>query len=297
MNVRRFFMLLLVFLLWEACGHRAREAESDFAFLVLSDTHISSDTVKTERLRRFVQRVNRGAFPGVELLFITGDVVSNVYGLRYTPENPDTSDNRVQRVISVLSELQIPYYLAMGNHDHKIASFRDSDWPWPQDELVRMQRLWKRMTGFDPYYAVEHKGWKFIVLNSMGGRHLERHFDDEQMDWLERELAERRPSVLFFHHPIRTDSFRIWSKPGQWTNPERDPRFYEILKKHRQHVKAIFVGHGHFYMHDVLFESIPVYETDSFGEGSDTSFYLVSIDRKQKAVTPVRGEVLEVEER
>ncbi|MDQ7065094.1 MAG: metallophosphoesterase [candidate division KSB1 bacterium] len=262
--------------------------KADFKAIVLSDTHISSDTTKTRRLLRLVQKINAGKFPGVELVFVTGDVVSSVFG-KYTHENPDTSDNRLRRAVSVLRRLRIPFYLAMGNHDHKIGNFRDSDAPWPQEEIGAMWELWRQQTGFAPYYSVKHRGWKFIVLNSMGGRHLNRHFDDTQMDWLGRELEENGPVALLFHHPIKTDHFRFWCKFKDLGSPQKDRRFYRLLRRYQAKIKGVFVGHGHLFVHDVLFGRIPVFETDSFGEGSDESFYIVSFNAQKQTLRVIKA--------
>lgn len=279
--------LLLCLLLVPGCSKKA-QLGGDFKIMVLSDTHISSSQDKPARLRHLVGRVNAGEFPGVELVFITGDVVSNVYG-DYTPENPDTSDNRLRRAMSILRELNVPFYPAMGNHDHKIASFRDSDAPWPQEEIHDMWRLWRQQTGFEPYYTISHKGWQFIVMNSMAGRHLERHFDDEHLNWLRAELKDGLPTLLFFHHPLRTDNFRLWCKPGQWTTREQEPKFYAILEDHQDSIKGIFVGHGHMFVQDSLFNKIGVYETDSFGEGADTSYHIVALHQADHSLAVMQG--------
>lgn len=263
----------------------------NFKALVLSDTHISSDTSKTNRLQRLVNKINASYFPGVELVFVTGDVVSSVFG-KYTPENPDTSDNRLRRAVSVLRQLKIPFYLAMGNHDHKIGNFRDSDAAWPEAEIKAMWKNWQAQTGFEPYYAVTHRGWKFLILNSMGGRHKNKHFDARQVRWLARELEENLPVVLFFHHPIQTDHFRLWCKPKDLGTPKTDPQFYALLKKYRDRIKGIFVGHGHMFISDRLYGTIGVYETDSFGEGTDTSFYVASFETRTGSLSVVRGDRL-----
>ena len=55
----------------------------------------------------------------------------------------------------------------MGNHDYKIDSDRDSDAPFQKKELMRMEKIWKEMTDFDPFYAVFYRGWKFIFMHSI----------------------------------------------------------------------------------------------------------------------------------
>jgi len=38
------------------------------------------------------------------------------------------------------------------------------------------------------------------------------------------------------------------------------------LSRYKDVIKGIFVGHGHMWVYDKLFDSIDVYETDSFGD-------------------------------
>ena len=123
-----------------SCGRDTSNPPGDFHALILSDTHISSDRVKDKRLEEIVFRVNRGDYPGVELLLINGDCVSRVYK-DYTLKNPDTSENRVHKLMDILKELTIPYYLVMGNHDYKIGPDKDSDAWFSEEEILEMERL------------------------------------------------------------------------------------------------------------------------------------------------------------
>ena len=261
---------------------------ANLRLLVLSDTHVTSSVSKAGRIRAILEKVNNQTIPGVDMVFVTGDIVSNVYG-DYTPENQDKSDNRMERAVNVFSVLEVPYHWAMGNHDHKIASYRDSDAPWPREEILSMWEFWRATTGQEPYYAVNQDGWRFIVLNSFGGRHIDRHFEPEQLKWLDGQLKDGLPSILFFHHPMETDTDLVWCKPLQATTPQREPEFYALLKQYQKSVKGIFVGHGHRFVKDKLFNTIPVYETASFGEGKDDSFNIVDIDSDSATITVIHG--------
>ena len=260
----------------------------DMRLLVLSDTHVTGSKEKAARIRAILGKVNDQTIPGVDMVFVTGDIVSNIYG-DYTPENQDKSDNRMERAVNVFSVLDVPYHWAMGNHDHKIANYRDSDAPWPRAEILSMWEFWRTTTGQEPYYSVNKNGWRFIVLNSMGGRHNDRHFEPEQLEWLNGQLKDGLPSILFFHHPLETDTDLVWCKPLQATSPQREPEFYALLKRYQQNIKGIFVGHGHMFVEDKLFNTIPVYETPSFGEGEDDSFNIVDIDTASAKIAVIHG--------
>ncbi len=177
-----------------------------------------------------------------------------------------------------LEASSIPVYLTMGNHEFKIDKGRDSDDPYEEDEIMEMEIIWEKFTGLQPYYSRIHKGWKLIFLNSMGGRHLDLKFDENQLNWLQKELQSEEPVLLFFHHPIMTDHFNIWAGLGEIVSKHSEPEFFQILLENSEKIKGIFVGHGHMWVYDKLFNKIEVYETDSFGDNEESPFHIIGID-------------------
>jgi hypothetical protein len=234
-------------------------------------------------LNTLIDKVNTGKIPGIAFVVNTGDVVSSVYRT-YDARNPDENESRLKKAVKVFDRFSIPYYFVMGNHDYKIDSDRDSDAPFKEDEILWMENIWKETTGFDPYFAYKYMGWKFIVLNSMRGRYLQKHFDEKQLDWFESELGEKIPTILFFHHPLESGNFRLWFGFKSLITPEQEARFFSLLKSHKNMIKGIFVGHGHRWVRDVLYEKISVYETDSFGDESDYPYLVIGLDNSEKEI-------------
>jgi len=286
-RITTFLLLALAALFVNCSGFKKSNFLVDFHAIVISDTHISNDESKDKRLAQLIEKINANEFPTVELLLITGDLVASVYG-NNEPNVPDDSNNRIKKLQALLGELKIPYYLILGNHDYRFNRSGDSDRYFSLEEILQMEQIWKKNTGVDPYFSFDHHGWKFICLNSMRGRYLHRHFDDEQLDWFEKQLNDNIPTILLFHHPMKTDHFKIWCKPKHLITPDKEPRFYAILEKYQQHIKGIFVGHGHRWVKDALFEAIKVYETDSFGESKGLPFHLVGFDNKYLAIHAIK---------
>lgn len=272
------------------CNTPSLYPPGDFHVIIISDIHISNDKTKDQRLTELINQVNSGVYPGIELLIVTGDIVSRVYS-DYTPENQDTSDSRLRRSVDLLNQLEIPYYLVMGNHDYKIGPGRDSDGYFPESEILQMESIWKQETGRAPYYNFEYNGWRFIVLNSFRGRHLNRHFDEEQLDWLQSLLADQKPTLLFSHFPLKTDHFRIWCKPKDLIKPDNEPRFFNILNESKHQIKGIFVGHGHRWVQDRLFDTIPVFETDSFADSDGLPFYAIGFNVADEIIRVARSPI------
>ena len=282
---------VFILLTLHGCGTISADYPSgDFHVLIISDTHVSNDASKIQRLKELTRRVNQAVIPGITIVINTGDVVSSVYK-KYHAEKPDPQTSRLQQAVNVFSDLKIPYYWTMGNHDYKIDSDRDSDAPFVKDELLMMEKIWKEITGFDPYYAVFYHGWKFIFLNSMRGCFLQRNFDEQQLTWLSKELEEQIPTVLFFHHPMETDNFRLWRFSSMQIEPDTEAEFYSLLRRYKDRIHGIFVGHGHRFMSDILFEKIPVHETASFADDESGPFLIVGFDNSEKRISIGKGQL------
>ncbi len=268
-----------------------RTPDGDFYTLIISDTHISKDESKDRRLDELFTMINSNEIPDVHLVFNTGDAVSRIYG-DYTETNRDTSDDRMQRYLDIIDNLDVPIYTVLGNHDYKIGSDVDSDDPFSREQIEQAERLWLRKGNVYPYYSIEYNGFKFIVLNSMRGRYRERHFDPAQINWLRAELVDKVPTILLFHHPLETDHFRLWCSFKDRITEEKEPEFYALCREHKNTIKSIFVGHGHRWNSDTLFETIQVYETESFGDEEDSPYYLVGLDTTNYSVDVVDSESL-----
>lgn len=274
---------LLIILLVLPTIISAQEQKGNFNIVVLSDVHISNDKSKDQRLFDFIDKINSGEIPNVKFVVVTGDFVSAVYtaGKEQIDEN-----SRLVKGISIMNNLKVPYYIALGNHDYKIDNDRDSDTYFPESEILEMEKLWNDVAGFDKHFVVEESGWNFIFLNSMRGRYLYRAFDDEQMTWFENVLKQEKPAVLFFHHPIETDNLpKIFSKGHKdLITPENEPEFFELVNKHKENIKGIFFGHVHIWAKDILYKTIPTYLTNSFGDQKGIPFHLLKIDLENNQI-------------
>ncbi|MBD3386193.1 hypothetical protein GF407_14885 [candidate division KSB1 bacterium] len=287
-------VFIAIFWLFISCENnthtRKQPVDKDYSLLILSDIHISNDETKDQRLADIISAVNNGMFENPDMLIITGDVVSSFQ--RFRDRGDELENQRAAKFIQIASRLEIPWYIALGNHDYKIDSDRDSDAPFSFQDIDTMEVLWHELADVEPYYSIEHKGWNLLVLNSMRGRYLDRFFDDQQMQWLEKELQKELPVLLFFHHPVKTDHIKIWCKPKDLVTPDTEPQFFSLVKAHHKQIKGIFVGHGHRWVNDDLFETVPVYETDSFADNGKSPFHLVDIDTTKNLINVTRHEFI-----
>jgi hypothetical protein len=89
-NIIFIFPLLCIVIYILSCGPEENIPRVDFYAVIVSDTHVSRDESKIERLNKLSKMINNGVLPNVEFLINTGDVVSRVYGRRSISEISST---------------------------------------------------------------------------------------------------------------------------------------------------------------------------------------------------------------
>jgi len=107
----------------------------------------------------------------------------------------------------VKSELSLPWQACIGNHDvwgwMKSRSHLTGDEP-----LFGKKRAIEELGLSDRYYHFDKAGWRFYVLDSIHTDLVESYrgqFDDEQFDWLDKDLAQldpKTPVVIVSHIPL-----------------------------------------------------------------------------------------------
>lgn len=154
-------------------------------------------------------------------------------------------------------ECSLPVKSAIGNHDiwgwKKSRSKATGEEPnYGKKRATEMLRLDER------YYSFDQGGWHFIVLDSTqsdGGEGYRAFLDDEQFDWLRRNLqstAAGTPVLVLSHIPIISASAILWSKRdnrGDFTIAgslvhQDGIKIKDLFAKHRN-VKLCLSGHLH----------------------------------------------------
>lgn len=264
-------------------------SQSDsFSFIVISDTHISQDTVKDKKLAYFVKKFNSDfSSDETDFIVVLGDFVSYVYRSR---ELRSEGSNMLIKAISIIRGLSKPFYLIMGNHDYRIDTESDSDAKFEEEGIAEMEMIWKGITGFEPYYLLDFKGWRLIFLNGFRGRYRNKFFDGEQMKWLEMNLTKGMPTIIFSHYPICGDLFcSIYNKLKKVTfiTPDIEPYFFKLLKRYKDDIKVIFCGHAHKWLNYKIYDEVPVYVVSSFGESGGIPFYRVHINKNKVLIKKI----------
>ncbi|WP_394826039.1 phosphodiesterase [Pendulispora albinea] len=190
----------------------------------ISDFHVgklgsSIDTEyrTSEHLRRAVEHINRLA-PRPDVVLCTGDLVD------------EGSTEEYARLVALLAELTMPFYVVPGNHDHR--------------ENLRAAfggRGYLPAEGF-LQYTVDLGELRLIALDTHVPGAPGGLLCAERLAWLDARLGEepQRATVVMQHHP----PFRSGISYIDTMGLEGIEGFTEVVARHPQ-VERVLCGHLH----------------------------------------------------
>jgi len=207
-----------------------------------------------------------------DLAFVTGDLC------HFTPDeyNDPEVEGPFHLFVSLMNKLDVQWYPTVGNHDY----YSNMDPVIATSDKEAREAMILAVLERPLYYSVQVNGVRFIALNSMDGEAWDANdgligsFADEQLAWLSAELADGRPSLLFFHHP-----------PGTTTPMGDQDSLCDIISANPGVVKGTFTGHLHEFMKGD-YCGVPSYVTETF-ELDKPFYYLVEYDGETDTLTLV----------
>ena len=223
-------------------AHRsAAVAENGFSFIHFTDTHIQPElraAVGTAQAFKVISEIPH------DFALAGGDLVMDVYA-----EGPARAKLLFDLYQSTAKDLPKPVHSIIGNHD--IYGVSNEAGVKASDPMYG-KKMFEDRFGVGRYRSFDHKGWHFILLDSV---QLDKDgdwfgmIDDEQLSWLASDLSKagrNTPLVVLTHMPIVTAM-------GQYSGgqPERlrtlvvsNPRPVLNLFE-RYNLKAVLQGHTH----------------------------------------------------
>ena len=196
---------------------RPKPGSSKFYFAIIADTHIIDPLYKgpegnpedTESIFKTSERLIAARAlinslePKMEKTFLVGDYFHNYPSadLDFYFKNKTRLDNAKE----LTDAFVMPVHVGFGNHDYSVSNVSREN----------SHELFRRKFGLQPYYAVEHQGWKFIHLNNFLGETWNKgnkaifntgvgSLGEKQLNWFEAELQENKPSFVFIHYPSKS---------------------------------------------------------------------------------------------
>lgn len=274
-----------------------------FRFVIISDTHVRlpgnpddadyDNQQNLDNLAAAVATINAD-YAAADFVAVTGDLAGALFS-----ENVDDygvgTENPAETFKEMMDQSTIPYYPVLGNHDYQKTYDPEMGEGISTGDILAIEAVWKKVLGIDPYYSVVHKGVRLLFLNANRGDLRNQvctgceveafctgSFDEEQLTWLEGEFAQPEPVIIFLHHPLFTDDSKAFFSIDTFLVAEDDP-FYSLIEPEKDRILGIFAGHGHIFERDLLYGTIPVYETGSIGDsaGHPENIHVVDFDPEQ----------------
>lgn len=207
-----------------------------FEFAFMTDIHLRPDMDAPKGFQMAIDAVNQ---LNPDFVLTGGDLIFDA--LR---GNQQRSDSLYHLFIDMSKGFRMPFYPCLGNHD-LFAIYEESpeDSNHPDYKYGMFERYFGRT-----YYSFNHKGWHFIVLNSLDATENHRYkgyVHDAQMKWLEDNLKEVDPStpiVVVSHIPLVS----AWKfvKGGGNVTVENSGDIFKLFESHN--LKLILQGHIHW---------------------------------------------------
>jgi predicted MPP superfamily phosphohydrolase len=186
----------------------------------------------TERLTIARDMIN-ALQPGIDKVFVLGDYFHNYPSTDYEFYFKNTT--RLDNAKALTDGFRMPVHLGFGNHDYAVKTV----------DREMSHRLFKAKFNAEPYSAVDYKGVRFVMANNFLGSTQDRtaaefnpskgSFGEAHLQWIEAELAARKPTYLFLHYPL------IAVEGAEF----KDFGLYSLLEKYKDSVQLVVTGHVH----------------------------------------------------
>lgn len=209
------------------------QAQEKFSFAFFTDLHLntSEETKSFDALGVALTNVKSKK---VDFILSGGD---NVDVDAYKADQLPKAKSMFQKYKDQIDASKMKYYYAIGNHDRY--------WHY---EGKSGAGLFESVFG-KSYYSFEHKGWRFIVLNSAQICNGKYCVDDEQKAWLEQVLAstpKNQPILVVAHVPFLSLYYPVLE--GRYTDADtfaNQKVIFDLFGNHN--LKLVLQGHQHLY--------------------------------------------------
>lgn len=155
-------------------------------------------------------------------------------------------EEEYQLVYDAISGIDTRYIMATGNHDIRFRLYCQT--------VKRFTSFTNSLNGDDSvdslHYSEVINGYKIIVLGSDRTEFEEAYISDEQLEWLDSELAAENghPTFVILHQPLKkTHNVEVaWNSPGNTTAGTVGAQSYAI-KSTLSKYDNVFLISGHLH--------------------------------------------------
>jgi 3',5'-cyclic AMP phosphodiesterase CpdA len=258
MNRRELFIsanasVALAMSAWPSSASVNITSRNAFSFAFITDCHIQPELNAAIGCRDCFKQISKQPF---DFVIQGGDHVFDAL---------EVDRNRAMRLMDLYVETEqvigLKVHQVLGNHDCFGVFPKSGVDPSAPDYGKQFY-----IERFGPtYYAFDHKGVHFVVLDSIGitsDRSYEGRVDAAQLDWLRRDLASLpigAPIIVISHIPLVTalscyEPLDWTLTPHNWTNVVNARDVLALLQGHK--VLGVLQGHSHV-AERVLLNGVP----------------------------------------
>lgn len=169
---------------------------SDFSFIYMTDIHLEYGKGAVDGFKMAIDTANK---IDADFLLTGGDLISDALGARHSK-----ADSLYKLYVASIEDMDMPVYNTIGNHElYGLYEKSGADTLHPDYN----DGMFRRYLG-KTYYSFDHKGWHFIVLNSIAegdDNNYIGYIDDDQMNWLRNDLEKidtLTPIIISTHIPF-----------------------------------------------------------------------------------------------
>ncbi len=251
LNVVKFLTIFCIVVFAVSC--RKKSQPETFSFAFITDIHLQPERNAVEGFLKAIDTIND---LDPDFVITGGDLVMDALAVRYS-----RADSLYTLYQETVKSLEMPVYNTMGNHEiYGIYSRSGADPEHPDYG----ERMFENRFG-ESYYSFDHKGWKFMIINSVedaGNDHYIGLIDKKQLDWIKEELGRTEPLtpiVISTHIPFITvnsqkyvgttipnDSSLVIINGREVIDLFKDHNLKLVLQGHLHYVEDIFIDDIHF---------------------------------------------------
>jgi predicted phosphodiesterase len=222
-------------------------APRKFRFAIVADTHVidewyegpENSPLDTESMQftnvRYTSARDRirGLQTPVDFVVHVGDLIHDYPfdSIDYMWENR----TRLDIAAEISLGFGVPFHMVLGNHDY---DFRNA----PRE---RTREIFADKLGIQPWSSFDHQGWKFVMLDCYYGPTFDINastytgdngtFGEEQLQWLEAELEQGKPTFIFLHMMMTLIQETEIADLG----------LHSLLRRYRDQIQYVVAGHTH----------------------------------------------------
>lgn len=217
-----------------------------FRFVHLTDMHVQPELGAVEGFKQCIAAVNKLS-PKPDFVITGGDLIMDALAV-----DKPRLNLQWQLFDDSIKTIEMPVFHTIGNHD--VTGWSKQQHISSGDPAYGKAIFSDRYGQGQTYRSFDHRGWHFILLDSIGQAPNSPDYigwiDDRQKDWLKNDLATTgtlKPIVIVTHIPFLSTWNQVVDSPQKTLAGSsligNGFELRKILEPYR--VKLILSGHGH----------------------------------------------------